>query len=227
MTLYQDAMAAFRRGDIEKTRELSEALRRAGQEVDGLCMLARIAAREGDAETTKRLAAEARALAGDERQERMPLHLQAFGARLAGEIDEARRLYEESIELNRRLDTQFTAGELYNLGFLELNAGKLTRARELFDEALREGAARDYEEIPRLVVLGRGALAVEEGDADLGVRLLSVGEAAFEHIGELLDPDDRAEVDRALEKARGMLDAKTFARAEEEGRKLSLADALA
>ncbi len=172
MTLYDEALAAFRRGDNEKTRELSEELRRSGQEIHGLCMLARIALREGDAGEVKELASEARRLAQDKEEERMPLHLQAAAARIAGETDEARRLYLESIELNRRLDNEFVAAELHNLGYVELHAGDVARAKALFAEALAEARSRGYGALLPYLVLDRGVVAVEEGEARAGVKLL-------------------------------------------------------
>jgi tetratricopeptide (TPR) repeat protein len=156
----------------------------------------------------------------------MPLHIQAAAARMGGDPIAARRLYEESIELNKRLDDPFVAGELYNLGFLELSEGNLDRAGELSDDALREGKACEVDYLPRYILLGRGALAIEQGDAERGVRVLAAGQAAFEQIGEVLDPDDQAEVDRALEKARAALGAADFARAEAEGGRLSVEEAL-
>jgi tetratricopeptide (TPR) repeat protein len=226
MTLAEQALAAFRSGDTEKTRELAEEMRRSGEEVTGLCYLARLAGREGDAVAARKFADEARALAPDENAARMPLHLQAFAARLGGQIDQARQLYLESIELNRRLESPFASGELYNLGFLELRAGNLDRARELFSEALAEGKARGFDALPPLVILGQGALAVEEGDAKRGVRLLAAGQNAFEQKGEVLDPDDQVEVDLALEKARAALSPEEFAEADAEGRALSVDEAL-
>jgi tetratricopeptide (TPR) repeat protein len=223
MSLYDDAMAAFRRGDNDRARELAEELRRAGHEIEGLCMLARVALREGDADRVDELASEARRLATGEEEERMPLHLQAAAARVAGKTGEARRLYLESIELNRRLESPFVAAEYHNLGYVELRAGNLAGAKELFANALTEARAHGYDSLRPYLVLDRGVVAVEEGDAEQGVRLLAAGQTAFE---EEIDPDDRLEVDRALEKARAMLDPATFTRAEEEGRKISVEDAL-
>jgi hypothetical protein len=87
---YDDAIAAFRSGDNELTRKLSEEGLRtapaAGQvsdEVDALCMLARVALRDGDFEQVRTLAEQARAAAratGEDRLERMPLHMQAVAA---------------------------------------------------------------------------------------------------------------------------------------------------
>jgi tetratricopeptide (TPR) repeat protein len=235
--LYEQALSAFRAGETENTRVFSQQLveraRAEGDvrgEIDGLCMLARVALREGDFERTRDLAVQAHVRArglGDLEALQMPLHLCATAARAGGDGASARRLYLESIELNRRLDDSLAAAELHNLGHVELHAGNLERAKELFAEALAEARARSFDGLLPYLVLDRGVIAVEEGDAETGVRILACGQAAFDARGELVDPDDVAEVDRALEKARGALDPAMFARAEAEGRELSVQDALA
>ena len=226
MTAGEEILQAFRRGDTDRTRELAEELRRSGDEVVGLCWLARVGLREGDFARANDLAAKARNLARDEDESRMPLHIQAAATRMAGDTEAARALYLESIELNRKLDNPFFAGELYNLGFLEVGAGNIERARQLFDEAIVEARARDADDLLPFIVLGCGAAAVEAGDAERGVSLLAAGLAAFEAKGEVLDPDDQADVDRALEKARRALEPAAYERVLEEGRKLSVDEAL-
>jgi tetratricopeptide (TPR) repeat protein len=192
MSLHDEVRAAFHRGDNERTRELAEELRRSGHEIDGLCWLARAAGREGDAEVAKRLADEAREVArrqGDEEAERMPLHLQAFGARLSGDTDEARRLYLESIELNRRLGHDFVAAELHNLGYVELHAGNLARAKELFEEALGEARERSLERLVPYLVLDRGVI---DEYRRFGYCLVVTFGVVRERALETGDPDVRA-----------------------------------
>lgn len=228
MTSTDDIRASFRRGDNERTRELAEELRRSGEEVAGLCWLARAAARDHDVDAVRRLAAEARELAREkgEEAERMPLHLQAFGARLAGDTEEARRLYLESIELNRRLGSAFATTELHNLAYVELHAGDLARAKELFEQAIAEAKAEDDQDLLPYLVIDRGVVAIEEDDAETGAKLIAAGQAAFEAKGEVLDPDDDAEVQWALGKAQEQLDANAFRRAQDEGRRMSVEEAL-
>ena len=114
---YEEALDAFRSGDNEKARRLSgEALTAAERDrdhagqVDALCMLARVALRENDFTRVRELADEARArarTAGDERLERMPVHMQAVAARMSGNLVEARELHDESIELNQSFGSVF------------------------------------------------------------------------------------------------------------------------
>ncbi len=91
---------AFRSGDNERARELSDEWLAAAQadgdlagQIDALCMLARVALRKGEFARVRALADEARTrarAAGDQRAERMPMHMQAVSARMTGDIAEAR-----------------------------------------------------------------------------------------------------------------------------------------
>src|SRR6266511_2246050 len=180
MSLYDEALAAFRHGDNERARELSEELRSSGREVDGLCMLARVALREGDAERTRELAEQAQETAralGDRDAERMPIHLRAAAARIAGDY-------------------------------------ALAREREL-DSLL-----------PYLVV-DKGVVAAEEGSWEQSARLLAAGAASFEARGEVLDPDDQGELDRAMEKVFSELEPARIDELWAEGVALSIDEALA
>jgi tetratricopeptide (TPR) repeat protein len=176
------------------------------------------------------LAGEARERAnelGDSTVKRMPLHLQAVAARVAGKLDEARRFYEESIELNRSLGNDFVASELHNLAYVELRDGKLERAKKLFGQALEEARERRNDSLLPYLVVDRGVVAAEEGNAEAAARLLSAAEAAFAAQGKVMDPDDQAEFDRALEKVKGALDQSAFDAARAAGRSFSVDEALA
>jgi hypothetical protein len=128
MEIYEDAIAAFRSGATGRAEDLALELlseaRDAGDansQVDGLCMLARVALRRGDLERVSILAGEARGLArraGQHRLERMPIHMQAVAVRMRADYSSARLLYEESIELNVQLGEQrMVAAEHRNLAY--------------------------------------------------------------------------------------------------------------
>ena len=231
--LYEQALEAFRTGDNERARGLSERLAESGDpraRILGLCMLARVELRDGDLGRVGALAGEAREAArglGDQEAERMPLHLQAAAARMAGETDEARRLYGESIELNRRLGKDFVAGELHNLAYVELHDGKLDRAKELFRQSLELAQEKGLDSLLPYLVVDAGVVAAEEGAFERAARLLAAADAAFEASGTVLDPDDHVEFERALEMTRAALHPSTFDAAWQQGRGLSVANALA
>src|SRR4051794_19198476 len=102
MSLYEKAVAAFRSGATGEAAALAEELVRTSRasndavgEIDGLCMLARVALRQGDLRRVATLAGEARALALRQPEaalEQMPLHLQAAAARMQGDLRTARQL---------------------------------------------------------------------------------------------------------------------------------------
>ena len=204
--LYREGVAAFRKGDQERSRALNEeALGLARSEGDragealALVGLSRVAFREGDNARVKELALAARELAretGDRSTDVAPLHMLAAGTRLSGDYDEARRLYVESIDLNRSLDdTRMVAVELHNLGHVELHRGDVAAAERLFAERLELRNAEDaYERA--MDALNDAALAVAHGRSSDAESSLRVSEETLAEAGIVLDPDDRFELDR-------------------------------
>jgi tetratricopeptide (TPR) repeat protein len=206
--LYREALEAFRRGDAEAARELSErslALARGRDDapaiVDALMGLARVALRESDFERVHALAREGRGLA----QERgltgslvLPLHLDAEATRMGGDLEAARALYEESIALNRRLgDARMVAVEQQNLSWVEINAGNLDAAERLLRgslDATPEGDA--YGRAFVLIALGR--VAAERGQATEAAKLLAEGAQKLAARGLVLDPADEPEFELSV-----------------------------
>jgi tetratricopeptide (TPR) repeat protein len=170
----------------------------AGQ-VDGLCMLARVALRRGDLSHVGALAGEARGLARrtrERRLERMPIHLQAVALRMHGDFSEARVLYEESIELNFELGEHgMVASEHRNLAYVELHDGQFDRARQLFATAADEARALALDAWEPYLLLDAAVVAFEEGERPRAVRLAEATQAAVATMGRILDPDDAAEVE--------------------------------
>jgi ATP/maltotriose-dependent transcriptional regulator MalT len=206
MGIYDDAIAAFRSGATGRAEELGLELlsqaRDAGDvsgQVDGLCMLARVALRRGDLVHVSVLAGEARALAsraGERRLDRMPIHIQAVAVRMRGDYSEARLLYEESIVLNHQLgEERMVAIEHRNLAYVELHDGHLDRARELFAIAAELARAGKYEALEPYLLLDAAVVAFEDGDRARAVQLAAAMQAAVFAAGQIPDPDDAAEHD--------------------------------
>jgi ATP/maltotriose-dependent transcriptional regulator MalT len=204
MGFYENSIAAFRSGDTGRAEELAlELLSLARDEgdisgqVDGLCMLARVALRRGDLERVSALAGEARALArraGERRLERMPIHLQAVAVRMSADYSGARLLYEESIALNVQLgEERMVAIEHRNLAYVELHDGHADRARQLFTDAAREARALGYDALEPFLLLDAAVVAFEDGDRHMAARLAAATRAALAEAGQIPDPDDAAE----------------------------------
>jgi ATP/maltotriose-dependent transcriptional regulator MalT len=206
MGLYEEAVAAFRSGATGRAEDLAlELLSQArddgdaGGQVDGLCMLARVALRRDDLEHASALASEARALArrsGERSLERMPLHLQAAAIRMQGGYAEARVLYTESIDLNQMLgEERMVASEHRNLAYVELHNGHRDRARQLFASAAELARAGNYEFLEPYLLLDAAVVAFEDGDSRKSAELEAAASALILGAGQVLDPDDAAELE--------------------------------
>jgi tetratricopeptide (TPR) repeat protein len=198
-------LAAFRRGDNAEAERLAERdLERAADsgdtagQVNALCMLARTALRAGRLDDVEAKAVAAHELAGDEpRLARMPVHLRAVAARMAGRDDDARALYRRSIALNDALDEgPMAAAEHRNLAYVEIHAGNHDEARRLFAESRRrlEGVAAPTL-IPYLT-FDEATVALLDGDLLTARARLDEAEAQFAQQGVVPDPDDAAEISR-------------------------------
>lgn len=188
-------------------------------------MLARVAVREGELERVRQLADQAptRArAAGDQCLERMPLHLQAVAARMAGILAEARERYEESIELNRSLgEERMVAAEHHNLGYVELHDGRPDRAVELFEEARLQATRIGYVELKPCLLVDLAVTAAVSGDPVAAARFAGAAAAAFTAAGEMPDPDDAAEQQRLRDQLAGELDPEELQALYAEGAELN------
>lgn len=214
--LYDDGMAAFRRGDQEESRRLNEEVLRLGEEhgddesvVRGLIGLSRIAFRESDHATLRALCARAMPLwerLEDRSVVTNPIHMLAESARLQGDLDRARDLYKESIEASRQAgDDRFEAVEYLNSAFLELQAGNVDAARARVQSSI-EARSPEEGDAP-YVLLALGAIAARKADGNIAAQLLAKAEAMLLERGEVFDPGDKPLFDSAKAEAHGALGA--------------------
>jgi tetratricopeptide (TPR) repeat protein len=195
---------AFRAGAQRESRERNEAALEtaravADREAEALALvgLSRVAFRDGDYARVRSLATRARELVRDLEPgaDAAPLHLLAAGTRLAGDYDEAVRLYTESLELNRRLgDSRGVGMELHNIGHVELHRGNVDAAERSFAECAKVRNHEDPYEAA-MTHLNRAALAWARGDREAGLDSLERTESRLREAGIVLDPDDAYEVD--------------------------------
>ncbi|TML94762.1 MAG: tetratricopeptide repeat protein [Actinobacteria bacterium] len=204
LALYADGLLAFRAGAQSDSRERNEAALEAACEVDdpdasalALVGLSRVAFRDGDYTRVRTLATEAlelsRNLDADARV--MPLHMLAAGTRLAGDHAQAIELYNESLELNRRLgDAGMVGIELHNIGHVELHRGNIETAERCFAECA-EIRNPDNPYDTAMTHLNNAALAFQRDDIEHANEALARTEATLDQAGIVLDPDDAFEVE--------------------------------
>lgn len=200
---YETALEAFRRGDnVEADRLAQLDLATATESgdtaggVNALCMLARTALRAGRLDDVQMRAVAAQGLAGDEIfLSRIPLHLQAVAARMAGRDDDARELYRRSIDLNDALgEVAMAAAEHRNLAYVEVHAGNHDEARGLFAESRRRLEGVEAPTLLPYLTLDESTVAFLDGDLSSARARLDDAEAQFAQQGVVPDPDDAAEI---------------------------------
>ena len=229
--LYAAGVMAFRQGDTERTRTLTEESLDIAREVQdpativlGLAGLSRVGLREGDYARVKALSREGLEIGdreGDRQMRRLPLHCLAEATRLDGDYPAARALYKESLALNRDLGNDFMIPvELGNLGAVELHEGNLDAAQGYWQETIRVAHARGDAYVLPYAIAGLGELAVARSDWPRAATLLAAAESLFAASGAVMDPADVAPYDAAVAATRSALPAEAFTSAWARGRSL-------
>ena len=144
-----------------------------------------------------------------------------------GDYAAARSLHEESLAIRRELgDKSGIAASLHNLGNVAYSQGEYAAARSLYEESLsikRElGDKRDI----AVCLAGLGGVAAGMGQALRGARLLGGVEALLEAVGAVLQPEDRIPYEQGVGSARAQLGEEEFERAWQEGRAMSMEEAV-
>ena len=124
------------------------------------------------------------------------------GTRLAGDHAQAIELYNESLELNRRLgDAGMVGIELHNIGHVELHRGNIETAERCFAECA-EIRNPDNPYDTAMTHLNNAALAFQRDDIEHANEALARTEATLDQAGIVLDPDDAFEVEWLRERVR-------------------------
>lgn len=215
------ASLAFRQSDNDVTKQRAQqaldvaaALGRRDIEADALLALARAGLRDEDPSSVRLHASEARTIAlelTDEDRELSAIHHLAEGARMAGDLEEARTLYAESLERNRMRGAQLiVAVELTNFGYVEKASGRLGVAEARVREAIPISLSIGNSYILAHNLVGLAAIVAASGRPDESARLLGKADAIFAETGLVLDPADRPEYDGAVAAARAALDDEAY-----------------
>lgn len=144
-----------------------------------------------------------------------------------GDYDQAANRFEEALALSREMDAKFNVAlALYGLGKVAQSRREYELAYTYHRDALmirrgtwdRPGVARSLESF--------GALAVAEGEMERAARLYGAMEAAHELIRFIMAPIERDEREQGMTAARTALGDEAFTNAYEDGKKMSLEEAV-
>ena len=148
--------------------------------------------------------------------------------------NQAQEYYEESVQLAHRIGrSQFNPNVYHFLGYAILRKGDDQRAEEYFYQGLKIDQENNYEDSLVFCLVNFAFLATFRGNPITAVRLFGAFHANIESIQEeqklglnILDPIEQLEIDYYLELCRAQVDKAEFERAWNEGRSLSIDDAL-
>ncbi len=195
-----------------------------------LYWLAFIRSMQGDAEQAVVLHEESLALAreqGDKSQVGITMFTLGSIALDRGDLLQAETYTQDSLTLFRELrDKHKTALALSLVGDIRRIQGDLTQAREFCKEAvlLAVEAGNPYSQGWSLISLAR--VAADGGQPEQAARLFGAAEPWLNPSVEM-DPEDRTDYERAVERVRAQLDEQAFAAAWAEGRGMTPEQALA
>ena len=186
---------------------------------------------EGDLERAQQLAEDSLALfrqAGDERNTVAATRTLAFTYHSLGDLERARTMHESNLGQAQVLGFEETeASTLGSLAMIAFEQGRIEDALGLGKQNLL--ACRDLGSLQRIaqsLCRSAGTLAVIVGEADTAARLLSCFEALREQIGVSEAWVARMN-EQTLSAIRARLDEGAFAEAWEQGRAMTIDEAVA
>jgi tetratricopeptide (TPR) repeat protein len=139
----------------------------------------------------------------------------------------ARALLTETLTLARELGTEeMTAGSMLNLASIERLEGSLAEAEHLYRDSLKIYCHINIKAGIPWTLEGLGKLAVFAGQWKRAARLFGTAEALREAIGRPLPPNSQEDYDRHVALLRAGLEGEAFAAAWEEGRALTVEQAV-
>lgn len=139
----------------------------------------------------------------------------------------ARVLYEESLAFWHASRNKARLAILFNnLAFVELHERNYDKARTLFVDSLNILREIGNLRLVGDVLEGLAGLAAAERRPELAARFFGAAQALFESIGLEIESGNKEEHEHNVNEAREQLDEAAFATAWEEGRKMSIEEAM-
>ncbi len=129
------------------------------------------------------------------------MFMHAQSNRMLGNYEEAARLFEQSVELNRKIhDKGMVAAELSNLGFVEIHRGNTDAAERWLNKSANMALPLDNPYFRAMTLLTRAAVAFLQGDEAKARTLQTESEKTLKDSKLELGRDDKFEFDWLKEK---------------------------
>jgi predicted ATPase/class 3 adenylate cyclase len=144
-----------------------------------------------------------------------------------GDLVRAQKLTEEAVALFRELGSRGDVSmNLNNLGWIAFLQNDLGRAVDLYKQSLALAWETGMYTVVLDDLVGFACLAGTQGDAVRAAQLCGAAEALHEATGYPQDPISHAEMEPYLASGRSQIDEAVWAKAWEEGRKMTLEEAV-
>ena len=231
------ARLAWEQGDVEATRQLSEQSMRLGQEIGETRaqisprkLLAAVALAQGDDARATALAQELLTIAktlGDRESVFSALFLLGTIAKDRGDDVQALTLYQQSLALARETGTARNISLVYSrLGELAARQGDTVQAHALYRESLSLAQTFEAKAVVGWSLLGLARIARAQGYYWQAASLLGAAEGRL-NVTIDLNRVERSDYEREIAVTRTYLGKETYAKAQEQGRSMTLEQALA
>lgn len=149
-------------------------------------------------------------------------------ARLQGDYEEAGKFYEENIKTRQEQHNLVgLAVPTCNLAWVALHSGNHQKAKALFEEGMRLYDEYGNKNGVTISLSGFASLLGVTGRPEQAARLFGVVESLFEGARTSMAPADQHDFDDYVAVVQGQLDETAFAKAWEEGRVMSMEQAIA
>jgi len=144
--------------------------------------------------------------------------------RFLGEYERAGKFYEQNLEIFRELRGRFTlAWPFLGLAWVSLHKGDYHKANDLFEESLKLSIEDSNKALIALCLTGLASVLGMTRKPEQATRLFGAVKVLLESIGR---PADRKDFDYYVAAVRAQLDETAFAEVWEEGRAMTLEQAV-
>lgn len=205
LSLYGDGLFALRQGKIKESRNRNEdALKIAEQikdpESESLSHLglSKVDFEEGNYQSALFHASKARKLVSGltEALGQGPLFMQAQSTRMLGDYGKAATLFQQSIDLNRKIgDRGMVIAEHINHGFVEVHLGNVVAANRDFEESDRLDSSNSDPYFHAMNILAKADVEFLKGNHAEAHSLLTESEKILKDSNMQVGADDGAEFD--------------------------------